>query len=231
MSAVTVNAGGTGYAVGDILKIAGTIPTVGGYATVTVATLSGSAVATVTLGDGSTSVAEGFYSADPAGTGVTTSPLSATHVYYVDKIKEYKDGGVTSTTLLPSDATRFAKSTEVSIITGELAIAVTGTSKTLALTDLGLIQECSNASTQTFTIPLEATVAWPDGAYIPFEQLGAGTVKLVGATGVTILCSAAGGGTEAGANESRVALPSQGSSGYLRKTGTNTWLAAGFIND
>jgi hypothetical protein len=115
--------------------------------------------------------------------------------------------------------------------TTQPSIAVTDTSKTLGLSDLGIMQACSNASTQTITIPLEATVAWPTDAIIPLEQLGAGAVKVVGATGVTILTAAAGGGTEAGGGQSRVQMPSQGSSGYLRKTGTNTWLAAGFMDD
>lgn len=111
------------------------------------------------------------------------------------------------------------------------SVSVTATAKTLALRDLGVIQAASNTSTQTFTLALESTVPWPEDAIIPFERLGAGDVKVVGATGVTILTSGAGGGTEAGANESRVKLPGQGTSGYFHRIGTNTWLAAGFIDD
>lgn len=63
----TVAAGGTNYVVGDLLEINGT----GTKAVVRVATLSGSAVATVAV------VSVGSYSVDPAGATVATTNISA----------------------------------------------------------------------------------------------------------------------------------------------------------
>jgi hypothetical protein len=66
LSSAVVNAGGTGYAVGDILEVEGGTATQ--KAKVKVATLSGSAVATVTVQDGG-----GAYSVAPGLTGATTN--------------------------------------------------------------------------------------------------------------------------------------------------------------
>ena len=63
VSVAAVNAGGSGYSVGDRLEIAGT----GTKAIITVATLSGSAVATVTI------TSAGSYSVNPAASGVATT--------------------------------------------------------------------------------------------------------------------------------------------------------------
>jgi len=66
VATAVVSAGGTGYIVGDKLEVAGT----GTKAVLTVATLSGSAVATVTI------TSAGSYSVDPAGLGIATTPAS-----------------------------------------------------------------------------------------------------------------------------------------------------------
>lgn len=74
VATVTVAAGGTGYVVGDKVYLnTGTLSTHGFQATATVATLSGSAVATLTLvGPGSYSVAPSAAGATVAFTGVGT---------------------------------------------------------------------------------------------------------------------------------------------------------------
>lgn len=68
VATVALAAGGSGHAVGDILTISGGT---GVSATAKVATLSGSAVATVTLLDG------GLYSVNPTASGVATTSSGA----------------------------------------------------------------------------------------------------------------------------------------------------------
>lgn len=92
-------------------------------------------------------------------------------------------------------------------------IAVSGTTKTLALTDANSIQDCSNAAAQTVTIPLNASVAFPVNSVIQFEQNGAGTLTVVGVNGVTV------NGTNAGSFTSN----SQYSAFYLRQESTDVW--------
>jgi hypothetical protein len=63
--------------------------------------------------------------------------------------------------------------------------AQTGTSYTLALTDVAKVVTLTNASAITLTIPTNATVAFPTGTQILLYQGGAGQVTIGGA-GVTI---------------------------------------------
>lgn len=65
-------------------------------------------------------------------------------------------------------------------------IAVSTTTKTLALSDANTVQDCSNASAQTITLPLNATVAFPVNTVIMFLQSGAGAVTVSPAGGVTL---------------------------------------------
>lgn len=91
----------------------------------------------------------------------------------------------------------------------------TGTTYTLVLTDAGKIVTLSNASAITLTIPTNASVAFPTGAIINLEQLGAGQVT-VGGAGVTI-----------NSKDGNKKLSGQYSGAYLRKTATDTWLLVG----
>lgn len=99
------------------------------------------------------------------------------------------------------------------------AVAVSGTTKTLALTDENTMQECSNGSAQAITVPTNASVAFPTGTWITFEQHGAGTVTITGDTGVSI------NGTSAGSVE----MSDQWGAITLRKIGTDAWIAYGSI--
>lgn len=96
-------------------------------------------------------------------------------------------------------------------------IAVTGTSKTLALTDANTVQDCVNASTQTITIPANASVAFPTNTIIQFEQNGAGGVTIQAAGGVTLNGNVAGSAS----------ISTQYSSFYIRKEAADTWFAEG----
>ena len=95
------------------------------------------------------------------------------------------------------------------------------TSKTLALTDAGAVVRMTNASANTVTIPLNATVAFTVGQIIIVRQSGAGTTTITGATGVTLngVTSPTTGG----------AINSQYNDVMLQKVATDTWEAIGAI--
>jgi len=94
----------------------------------------------------------------------------------------------------------------------------TGTSYTLALTDLGALVELSNASPITVTIPLESSVAFAVGDRIDIVQTGAGQVTVAGAVGVTL-----------NAYDNQYKLNGQWAAATLIKRATNTWLLIGNI--
>lgn len=60
------------------------------------------------------------------------------------------------------------------------------TTHTFVLTDSGKIIRSSNAGTSTFTIPANATIAYPTGSWIEFERTN-GVVVLAPAAGVTFI--------------------------------------------
>jgi len=74
-----------------------------------------------------------------------------------------------------------------SVSTGYAVIAVSGTTKTFAITDYQSLQNCSNAATQTLTVPPNASVPFPIGATIDICRAGAGAVTLTPGAGVTLL--------------------------------------------
>ena len=97
--------------------------------------------------------------------------------------------------------------------------AQTGTSYTLALTDLGALVELNNTSAITLTIPSEATVAFAVGDRIDIVQTGTGQVTVVGATSPNaVTVNAYDGGLK---------LNGQWAAATLVKRATNTWLAIG----
>lgn len=95
-------------------------------------------------------------------------------------------------------------------------ISVSGTTKTLALTDANTRQECSNGSAQTVTIPPNSSVAFPVGTEIEFVQLGAGKVTLAQGVGVTI-----------SSISSYKSLGAQYAGATLYKQATDTWILIG----
>ena len=64
--------------------------------------------------------------------------------------------------------------------------AQTGTTYTAVLLDAGKTVTLSNASAVTLTIPAQASVSWADNTQLNFLNLGAGTVTITPAAGVTI---------------------------------------------
>jgi len=91
----------------------------------------------------------------------------------------------------------------------------TGTTYTGVLGDAGKIVTLSNASSITFTVPPNSSVAYPTNTVIDLVQLGAGQVTVAPGSGVTINTS------------STLKLRTQYSSGSLIKTDTDTWVFVG----
>jgi hypothetical protein len=91
----------------------------------------------------------------------------------------------------------------------------TGTTYTLVLTDADNKSiTMTNASANTLTIPLNASVAFPVGTKIPVSQLGAGLTTIEGDTGVTV------NGVSAGTKD----LGGIYTSALLWKRATDTWV-------
>ena len=100
--------------------------------------------------------------------------------------------------------------------------AQTGTTYTFVLTDANnTLVTASNASAQTYTIPLNSSVAYPIGAQINLIQIGAGQVTVVGASGVTVASN--------GATSTAPKLRVQYSSASAIKVNTDSWYVIGDI--
>lgn len=59
-------------------------------------------------------------------------------------------------------------------------------SETIVLTDNNNIIRGNSASALVYTIPADATVAWPDQAIVSLYQMGVGAVSFAAGTGVTL---------------------------------------------
>lgn len=92
----------------------------------------------------------------------------------------------------------------------------TGTTYTFVLADAGKIVEGNNASAQTYTVPVNASVAYPINTILYAVQYGAGQITLVPDTGVTL--DAAG---------ARLKTAQQYSMLMLYKRATNEWVVSG----
>lgn len=93
----------------------------------------------------------------------------------------------------------------------------TGTTYTLALTDRNKVIEMNNASANTLTIPLNATVAFTVGDIINIVQYGAGITTVDGATSVTVNGVSSGG----------AAIDARYNGVSIHKTATDEWLMVG----
>jgi len=106
---------------------------------------------------------------------------------------------------------------------GQLTLnAQTGTTYTFVLTDnRNKLITASNASAQTYTIPTNASVAFPIGSTINIIQIGAGQVTIQGNGGVTVAST--------GATSTAPKLRVQYSAATLIKVGTDSWYVVGDI--
>ena len=103
----------------------------------------------------------------------------------------------------------------------EAVNAQTGTTYTFVLSDRDDLVTASNASAQTYTIPLNSSVAYPTGSLINLIQIGAGQVTVQGAGGVTVLSTGATAATPK--TRARYSVMT------LIKAGTDTWYATGDV--
>jgi hypothetical protein len=92
----------------------------------------------------------------------------------------------------------------------------TGTSYTLALSDLGKVLPFNLTATGTITVPLNSSVAFPTGSVVNFIQAGTGPVLVTGASGVAIR-----------SENNKYTLKSQYALGGLVKIATDEWVAFG----
>jgi hypothetical protein len=104
---------------------------------------------------------------------------------------------------------------------GQLTLnAQTGTTYTFVLTDnRNKLITASNASAQTYTIPTNASVAFPIGSTINIIQIGAGQVTIQGNGGVTVAST--------GATATAPKLRAQYSAASIIKVGTDSWYVVG----
>jgi hypothetical protein len=103
--------------------------------------------------------------------------------------------------------------------------AQTGTTYTFVLTDANnTLVTASNAATQTYSIPTNASVAYPIGSQINIIAIGAGqvTVNAVTSGTTTVLSN--------GATAASPKLRVQYSSASLVKVATDSWYVIGDIS-
>lgn len=103
-----------------------------------------------------------------------------------------------------------------SVVEGGAVSTQTGTSYTAALTDANDYIEFTNGSAVNFTIPPNASVAFPIKTVIEIEQAGAGALTVVAGAGVTI--NSRGGD---------LTLAGQYAVAALKKKATDTWTLTG----
>jgi hypothetical protein len=104
----------------------------------------------------------------------------------------------------------------------EAVNAQVGTTYTFVLADRDELVTASNSSAQTYTIPLNSSVAFPTGTLINLIQIGTAQVTVQGAGGVTVLSTGATAATPK--TRARYSVLT------LIKAGTDTWYATGDIS-
>jgi hypothetical protein len=162
---------------------------------------------------GYTGAATGTVTSITAGTGLSGGTITSTGTIAID----------TATTVDVSTAQTLTNKTLTAPVINLALNAQTGTTYTFALTDNGKLVTASNASTQTYSIPTNATTAFPTGTQINIIQIGAGQVTIQAATsGTTTVAST-------GATATAPKLRAQYSSATLIKASTDLWYVAGDI--
>lgn len=171
------------------------------------------------VGDGSTAwtslgytATDGDISGVTAGTGLTGGGNSGAVTLSID----------TATTADLSTAQTLTNKTLTAPKVNLTFNAQVGTTYTFVLADNGQMVTANNASAQTYTIPPNADVAFPDGAQINVIQIGAGQVTFAQGSGVTIVST--------GATAAAPKLRAQYSSATLVKRSTNLWYVLGDIS-
>ncbi|MCX7180707.1 MAG: hypothetical protein NTX56_18740, partial [Proteobacteria bacterium] len=149
-----------------------------------------------------------------AGTGLSGGTITSTGTIAID----------TATTADLTTAQTLTNKTLTAPIINLSLNAQTGTTYTFVLTDNGKLVTASNASAQTYSIPTNASVAYPVGTQINIIQIGAGQVTIQAVTsGTTTVAST-------GATATAPKLRAQYSSATLIKAATDLWYVMGDIS-
>jgi hypothetical protein len=98
------------------------------------------------------------------------------------------------------------------------------TSYTLVLTDANKLVTLNNASAVALKIPTDASVAFPVGTVINFQQIGAGQVTISAVTSLTTII------TSIGATSNSPKTRIRYSAGSCIKTAANTWTVVGDLS-
>ena len=185
-----------------------------------------------------------------AGTGLTGGTITSTGTIAIDTAttadlttaQTLTNKTLTTPTLTLSTSTNSAEgriawdSTNDKIVVGDgsstkefasstLAFnAQTGTTYTFVLADKDKMVTASNASAQTYSIPTNASVAYPIGTQINIIQIGAGQVTINAVTSGTTTISSTG------ATATAPKLRAQYSSATLIKANTDLWYVVGDIS-
>jgi hypothetical protein len=172
----------------------------------------------VKIGNGSTAWSSlsyfggsGTVTSVTAGTGLTGGTITTTGTVAID----------TSVVADLTTAQTLTNKTLTAPVINLSLNAQTGTTYTFVLADNGKLVTASNASAQTYTIPLNSSVAYATGAQINIIQIGAGQVTIQGTGGVTVAST--------GATATAPKLRAQYSSATLIKVATDTWYVVGDI--
>jgi hypothetical protein len=173
----------------------------------------------VKIGNGSSA----WNSVSYTGAGTVTSVATGTGL---------TGGTITSSGTLSIDTSVTADLTTAQTLTNKTLTAPkinltlnaqTGTTYTFVLGDNGQLVTASNASAQTYSIPTNASVAYPTGTQINIIQIGAGQVTIQAVTsGTTTVASN-------GATAAAPKLRAQYSSATLIKASTDLWYVVGDI--
>lgn len=172
------------------------------------------------LGNGSTAWSSlsyfggtGTVTSVTAGTGLSGGTITGSGTIAID----------TATTVDVSTAQTLTNKTLTDPKINLALNAQTGTTYTFVLTDNGRLVTASNASAQTYSIPTNASVAFPIGTQINIIQIGAGQVTINAVTSGTTTVSSTG------ATATAPKLRAQYSSATCIKAGTDLWYVVGDI--
>ncbi|QYW01055.1 minor tail protein [Gordonia phage AlumE] len=128
-----------------------------------------------------------------------------------------QDGAVTLAKLATAVSVSIQQMIDASVLAAQLvAINAQAGAYTLVATDANKAVEVTSASAVNITIPTDASVNFPIGTVIEVDQIGAGKVSIVGASGVTVQAAVTTPTTRA-----------QFSALVLRKRAANLWLVTG----
>jgi hypothetical protein len=173
----------------------------------------------VKIGDGTTAwnsepyIGAGTVTSITAGTGLSGGAITTSGTIAID----------TATTVDVSTAQTLTNKTLTAPVINLALNAQTGTTYTFAASDNGKLVTASNAGAQTYSIPTNATTAFPIGTQINIIGIGAGVVTIQAATsGTTTVAST-------GVVAAAPTLRAQYSTATLIKAGTDLWYVMGDI--